>query len=306
MSKALFDAIALGVLALFALLAWSAESGAHGAPLDPVWTAVQQRGTLRVATDVGFWPFAFERKGELIGYDIDLARAIATELGARVEFVPTGFDGLYDTLVSGRADMIASALPYAPEQGFRARFSRFYFDAGQALVARAGAPVASVADLSGRVVGVALGSDANALARRMLHDGASFTLHSDYDDPADALADLRAGELDAVITDMVTALEATRGRDELRIAAALTSEPLALAFPRAAFQLEAEVNRILDALRRDGFFTRLNERWFGMGGSARGGTGRAMPSQKYSSSSRGGEAWGQPLAPGFTETLHKS
>lgn len=171
--------------------------------------------------------------------------------------------------------MIASALPYAPEQGFRARFSRFYFDAGQVLVAPAGAPVASVADLSGRVVGVALGSDANALARRMLHDGASFTLHSDYDDPTDALADLRAGELDAVITDMVTALEATQGRDELRIAAALTSEPLVLAFPRAAFQLEAEVNRILDALRRDGFFTRLNERWFGMGGSARGGTGRA-------------------------------
>lgn len=277
MAKALFDAMALGALALFALLAWSAESGTRGAPLDPVWAAVQRRGTLRVATDVGFRPFAFERDGELIGYDIDLARAIAAELGVEVEFVPTGFDGLYDTLVSGRADMIASALPYAPEQGFRARFSRFYFDAGQALVAPTGAPVAGMADLSGRLVGVALGSDADALARRMLRDGANFTLRSDYDDPAAALADLRAGRLDVVITDMVTALEATQGHEDLRIVAALTSEPLALAFPRAAFGLEAEVNRILDALRRDGFFARLNERWFGMGGSAtaRGGSGRA-------------------------------
>jgi polar amino acid transport system substrate-binding protein len=272
------------VLALFALLAWSAESGARGALLDPVWAGVQRRGTLRVATDVGFRPFAFEQHGQPTGYDIDLARAIAAELGVRVEFVPTGFDGLYDTLVSGRADMIASALPYAPEQGFRARFSRFYFDAGQTLVAPAGAPVASVADLRGRVVGVALGSDADALARRMLREGASFTLRSDYDDPASALADLRAGRLDAVITDTVTALETTWGRDELRIVAALTSEPLALAFPRAAFRLEAEVNRILDALRRDGFFARLNERWFGMGGSAtaRGWAGRASPSQQYS------------------------
>ncbi|MCX7791851.1 MAG: ABC transporter substrate-binding protein [Chloroflexaceae bacterium] len=277
MAKALFDRMALGVLVLYALLAWSAEGGARGAPLDPVWAAVQRRGTLRVATDVGFRPFAFERDGELIGYDIDLARAIAAELGVEVEFVPTGFDGLYDTLVSGRADMIASALPYAPEQGFRARFSRFYFDAGQALVAPTGAPVAGMADLSGRVVGVALGADADALARRLLREGASFTLRPDYDDPAAALADLRAGRLDAVITDMVTALEATQGREDLRIVAALTSEPLALAFPRAAFRLEAEVNRILDALRRNGFFARLNERWFGMGGSAttRGGSGRA-------------------------------
>jgi len=268
MSRALYDGIAIGVLVLYALLAWSAEGGARGAPLDPVWAEVQRRGTLRVATDVGFRPFAFEEHGELTGYDIELARAIAAALGVTVEFVPTGFDGLYDTLVSGRADMIASALPYAPEQGFRARFSHFYFDVGQVLVAPAGAPVAGMADLRGRVVGVALGADADALARRMLREGADFRLRPDYDDPAAALADLRAGRLDAVITDTVTALEATRGRADLRIVAALTSEPLALAFPRPAFRLEAEVNRILDALRRDGAFARLNERWFGMGAAA--------------------------------------
>ena len=261
--KALFDATALGVLLLYALLAWSAEGGARGAPLDPVWAAVQQRGTLRVATDVGFWPFAFEQDGQVTGYDMDLAQAIAAELGLTVEIVPTGFDGLYSALVSGRADMIASALPYAPEQGFRARFSRFYFDAGQVLVTPAGAPDASAGELAGQVVGVALGSDADTLARRLLRDGGNFVLRSTYDDAAAALADLGAGRLDAVITDMVTALEATRGRTDLRIAAALTSEPLALAFSRSAFRLEAEVNRILEDLQRSGFFATLNERWFG-------------------------------------------
>jgi len=260
---ALFDAAALGVLLLYALLAWSAEGGARGAPLDPVWAAVQQRGTLRVATDVGFRPFAFEQDGQVTGYDMDLAQAIAAELGLTVEIVPTGFDGLYSALVSGRADMIASALPYAPEQGFRARFSRFYFDAGQVLVTAAGAPGAGAGDLTGQVVGVALGSDADTLARRLLRDGGNFVLRSTYDDAAAALADLGAGRLDAVITDMVTALEATRSRTDLRIAAALTSEPLALAFPRPAFRLEAEVNRILEDLQRSGFFATLNERWFG-------------------------------------------
>lgn len=260
-ARRLLDLAAALVLILYALVAWGAEGGRGGAALDPVWAAARERGALRVAVDVGFRPFADQVGGELAGYDVDLARAVAARLGLRAEFVPTGYDALYDTLTSGRADMIASALPYAPEQGFRARFSSFYFDAGQVLVVPAASPINGPADLGGRVVGVALGSDADALARRMARDGAAFALRSTYDEPAEALADLRAGGLDAVLTDNVAALTAVQGAPGLRIAAALTSEPYALAMPRAAFQLEAEVNRALADLRDEGLFAELNERW---------------------------------------------
>jgi ABC-type amino acid transport substrate-binding protein len=259
--EALRDLAALVVLLCYGLLAWSAEGGigARAGALDPVLAAARARGALNVAVDVGFRPFADEEGGELLGYDIDLARAVAERLGLDVVFVPTGYDGLYDTLTSGRADLIAAALPYAPEQGYRARFSSFYFDAGQVLLTAAGAPQG--ADLAGRRVGVALGSDADALARRMARDGGGFELRSGYDEPGQAIADLRAGRLDGVITDNVSALSAVQGAPGLQISAALTSEPLALALPRPAFQLEAEVNRALAELRREGFFEALNERW---------------------------------------------
>ncbi len=261
--KALLDVAALCGVLLYGLLAWSAEHGTPSGPaLDPVWAAAQTRGSLRVATDVGFRPFAFAQGEHLVGYDIDLARAVAARLGLSVEFVPTGYDGLYDTLVSGRADMIAAALPYAPEQGFRARFSQFYFDAGQVLVAPADATLSGMSSLAGQRVGVALGSDADALARQLLRGGARFTLRSAYDEPAAALADLRAGRLDAVIVDNIAALEATQAAPGLRIVAALSSTPLALAVPRPAFRLEAEINRALGELRREGFFEELNRRWF--------------------------------------------
>lgn len=258
---AIRDLTAVAILICYGLLAWSAEGGigARQGTLDPVLAAARARGALNVAVDVGFRPFADSEGGELVGYDIDLARAVAERLGLGVVFVPTGYDGLYDTLTSGRADMIAAALPYAPEQGYRARFSSFYFDAGQVLVTPVGAP--GGAELAGRRVGVALGSDADALARRMVRDGGDFELRSSYDEPAEALADLRAGRLDAVITDHVSALSAVQGAPGLQISAALTSEPLALALPRQAFQLEAEVNRALEQLRREGFFEVLNERW---------------------------------------------
>lgn len=260
---ALRDLVAVAALLGYALLAWGAEGGAAGggAALDPVLAAARERSALRVAVDVGFLPFAGQdAAGALAGYDIDLARAVAERLGLRAEFVPTGYDALYDALTSGRADMIASALPYAPEQGYRARFSAVYFDAGQVLLTREGGPVGGPADLAGRRVGVALGSDADALARRMAAGG-GLALRAEFDDAGAAIAELRAGRLDAVITDGVTGLAAAQGAPGLRIAAALTSEPLVLGMARPAFQLEAEVNRALAELRAAGFLEALNARW---------------------------------------------
>jgi polar amino acid transport system substrate-binding protein len=254
--KAIGDILAAAVLLGYAWLAWGAGGGA-GPALDQAWAAARVRGELRVAVDVGFRPFVDQRGGELVGYDVDLARAVAAQLGLRAVFVPVGFDALYSALVSGQADMIASALPYAPEEGQRARFSSFYFDAGQVLLAAERSPVAGAADLVGRRVGVALGSDADALARRMT----GLDLRSTYDEPGQAIADLRAGKLDAVICDNVSALGAVQSAPGLRIVAALSSQPYVLAVPASAFQLQSEVNRALDELRAAGLFEELNSRW---------------------------------------------
>ncbi len=258
--RAIGDVLAAAVLLCYLWLIWGAGGG-PGISLDPVWAAVRARGSVRVAVDVGFRPFVDQRDGELVGYDVDLAKAVAGNLGLRVEFVPVGFDALYSALVSGQADLIASALPYAPEEGERARFSSFYFDAGQVLLVPEGSPIARAADLDRQRVGVALGSDADALARRLAQSSAGLEVRSMYDEPGQAISDLRAGRLDAVICDNVSALGATQSAPGLRIAAALSSQPYVLAMPTAAFQLQAEVNRALDELRAAGLFAELNRRW---------------------------------------------
>lgn len=264
MQRRWIDLLAIGVVLAFGYLALVAQWGAMAPgspPLDPVWAAVRERGMLRVATDVGFRPFADERDGELVGYDVDLARALAAELGLAVEFVPTGFDALYDSLTSGRADLVASALPYAPELGFRARFSSFYFDAGLMLLVPAESSITSSADLTGLRVGAVLGSEGDSFLRRQAQTQA-LEVRDQYDEPAPLLADLRRGELDAVIVDHIVALSAVQSETGLRIAQPLTSDPYALALPRSAFQLEAEVNRALEVLRAEGFFIELNQRHF--------------------------------------------
>jgi polar amino acid transport system substrate-binding protein len=256
------DLATLLVLGCYALLVALTQPGSQTASLDRVLAAARERGVLRVATDIGFRPFSDLRDGQFIGYDIDLARAVGTKLGLEVAFVPTGFDGLYDTLTSGRADMIASALPYAPEFGNRARFSQFYFDAGQVLVVPVASPIQNTVDLAGQVVGVALGSDADSVARRLAATTSVLELRSSYEEPGAVLVALRRGEIQAAIVDNVAALSAIQGAGDLRIAQALTSEPYVLAVPPEAFQLHAALNQALEELRGEGLFEELNRKWF--------------------------------------------
>jgi ABC-type amino acid transport substrate-binding protein len=258
------DFLAAGVLLGYALLALLAEQGVSvaGQGLDPVWSQARARGTLRVAIDLGFYPFTWTEGGRAAGYDVDLARAVAGKLGLEAEFVPTGLDAVYDDLAARRADMAASALPYAPEQGWRASFSSFYFNAGQVLVAPVASPIAGPAELAGRTLAVPLGSDADTEARRMLAAGVQFTLRAEYDTPAEALDAVRAGAADAAIVDNAAALIGMR-RPGLRIVEpALTLEPYVLVFAPESYELRERVNRALEELRREGFFDELGRRWF--------------------------------------------
>ncbi len=269
------DWVALLVLLLYVLVAAGAQLGASvgGQGLDPAWAAARQRGTLRVASDFGFAPFTGVEGGRPAGYDIDLAEAVARKLGLRVEFVSSNLDSIYDDLARGRADLAASALPYAPEQGWRVAFSTFYFNAGQVLVVPSSSPVRGPAQLEGRRLGAALGSDADSYARRLAAESPRVRLSSAYDTPAEVLADLRRGALDAAVVDNASALIEIGRAPGLSLATALTLEPYVLAVPAPAFQLQQEVNRALEELRREGFFERLGCTWF----VARAGGTRPAP-----------------------------
>jgi polar amino acid transport system substrate-binding protein len=259
------DLLAATVLLVYAVLAVSAQVGASvaGQGLDPVWSAARQRGALRVAVDYGFFPFSDLEAGQPVGYDIDLARAVAARLGLRAEFVPSSLDSIYDDLANHKADLAASALPYAPEQGWRASFSVFYFNAGQVLLVRDGTPIGGPGQLGGRILGVPLGSEADTYARRLAAGEPSVQLRSNYDTAGEVVADLRRGALDAAIVDNAAALGALGRAPGLRLVEpALTLEPYVLAMPAEAFQLQAEVNRALDELRRAGFFDELGRKWF--------------------------------------------
>src|SRR4029078_10799136 len=88
------DTAAAAIVIAYAALAAITQLGASvaGQGPDPVWAAARQRGLLRVAVDFVYSPFSGVRAAQPIGYDIDLARAIAQKLDLRAEFVPSNLD----------------------------------------------------------------------------------------------------------------------------------------------------------------------------------------------------------------------
>jgi ABC-type amino acid transport substrate-binding protein len=259
------DIAAVLLLLAYAILAVSTQLGASvaGQGPDPVWAAARHRGTLRVAVDFGYYPFSGVEQGQPIGYDIDLARAVGQKLDLAVEFVPSNLDSIYDDLANHKADMAASALPYAPEQGWRAGFSTFYFNAGQVLVVPTDSQIAGPQQLGERTLGAPLGSDADTFARKLAAGDPSITLRSDYDTPAAVLADLRRGVLDAAIVDNASALSDLGHQPGLKaLGPALTLEPYVLAVPAEAYQLHDSINHALDNLRKEGYFEQLGKKWF--------------------------------------------
>ena len=255
---------ALLALAAIALAIWFVLTR-FGREEDETWARIQREGLLRVGMDASWPPFEYidGSTGQIVGLDVDLARAIGQRLGVEVELVNVGFDSLYDALYVGRFDAIVSALPYDPLLYSDVAYSISYFNAGQVLVTRADeTEISETNDLSGKKLGVELASEGDALARRLQKKIENLSLQS-YIAPQDMLWALKKDEVKAAVVDAVSAYQfiATEGgvqvvddplTDELYVIAVRLDSPLLL----------KAINEALVEMREDGTLERLQEKWF--------------------------------------------
>lgn len=169
------------------------------------WDEIAASGVLRIGIDPTYPPFAAAEGNNVVGLDIDLAQALARELGLEPKFVYFGYDGLYDALTTGQVDMLISALVVAPERTKDVAFTPGYFDAGQFLIVPANNNnTQGMADLAGRRLAVEQGALGHVTAlewQRRLPDMTVLPFTS-VDEAMDALT---AGAADAALVDHVGA-----------------------------------------------------------------------------------------------------
>ena len=121
---------------------------------------VRASGRLRVGIDATYPPFGIAEGGEFSGFDVDIARAIARELGVEAELVNASFDGVFPALQNGSFDVVISAVTITPERSATMLFSDPYIAAGQQIVVRGDSTIAGPDNLAGRTVGVQINTTA--------------------------------------------------------------------------------------------------------------------------------------------------
>jgi ABC-type amino acid transport substrate-binding protein len=226
---------------------------------DPV-ARIQAAGVLRVAFDPSFPPFEFvDAAGGAIGIDVDLGGALAESLGVEAHFVTTTYDGLYDALIVGRADVIISALYPDPTRTRDFVFSTPYFNAGEMLVAPQQSSIAAPDDLAGRQLAVVFGTDGHMAAlgweERLTPPPVLILKQS----AAEALQALTTGEVEAAVVDGLAARAAARATPLVTVL--VTDEPYVIAARSADAALIDAFDETLDVMRGDGSLELLLERW---------------------------------------------
>lgn len=230
---------------------------------DQSWSQIQQSGTLRVAMDASYPPFETidQATGQPVGLDVDLAHEIGRRLGVEIAITNIAYDGLYDALLTRKADVLISALADLPQAQGKASFTLPYFNAGEILVVKRGSGITSMEALSDRSVGVEYGSGGDVEARKWQRRLRNLTLKR-YPDPDSALKAVSSGEVDAAIVDGIAARLAVGKDASLALGPHLVDTLFGVALGSDDEILHEKLDEAIQQMMSDGTVNRLIEKWF--------------------------------------------
>lgn len=227
---------------------------------------VKKKGVLVLGTDPTFAPFEFRgADGQFQGFDIDIARAVAKDLGVKLEVRPVGFGALMpQSVTSGRVDMALSAITITAERAKIVSFSALYYRSAQVFIVKSGNPQKFGwpwnSGMKGKVIGVQANTTGQYVANDLLKPrGATIKV---YDDFAAGLADVRAGRIAALIGDAptVTDLQKRLPGQFQQAGSDLAAEDYGMVF-RKNSDLVAAANKTLARLKASGEYQNLLNKW---------------------------------------------
>ena len=239
----------------------AAGSGATGGDL---LATIQDRGEMVFATEGTWSPWTFHNEAdELTGFDIEVARAIAAELGVEATFAEGEWDGLLAGLDSGRFDTMANGVSVTPDREEQYDFTEPYAYNRIVVITTADSDIASMEDLDGKRTANTLGSSYATLAESF---GATNTGVDDFNQTIELL---QQGRIDATLNDEVVFYDYMNAHPDapLKIAAE-NSEATHVAFPlrkgAETAALREAMNEAIDALRENGTLSELSQEFFGI------------------------------------------
>lgn len=205
-------------------------------------------GTLVMGTNATFPPYEYYDGDNIVGIDVEISEAIGEKLGMEVEVQDMEFDALIPALSSNKVDFVAAGMTVTPEREASVSFTDTYATAAQVIIVKEGSDIASAEDLSGKVVGVQLGTTGDLLVSEI--EGAEVER---YPKGYEAVQSVIQGKIDAVVIDNAPAKTFVSQNEGLVILdEALSSEDYAMAINKDNAELLEQINGAIAELKEEG------------------------------------------------------
>lgn len=226
-----------------------------------------ERGYIVVGCDDTFAPMGFKKDGELVGYDIDLAKAMSEKMGVEFRFQTIDWTMKESELNNGSIDLIWNGYSITDKRKKQVNFTTPYLENRQVIITLKDSDIKTKADLEGKKVAVQKDSSAydavtaDEISKKL--DGGEPT---QYDTNNDCFMDLEAGRSDAIVADEVLAEYYISQQSEniyVILEDNFGSEQYGIGVRKSDEKLLEALNKAYDELTKEKVVEEINEKWFG-------------------------------------------
>jgi len=227
--------------------------------------AILKRGELRVGFEAGYMPFEMtDKKGNFVGFDIDVAKEMAKAM--KVKFVPvnTAWDGIIPALITGKFDIIMSGMTITQERNMKINFADPYIVIGQTILLnkKNEGAVESYRDLNNPKYTVVskLGTTGEQATKRMIPK----CTYKSFETETEAAMEVISGKADAYVYDLPNCVVfmAQQGAGKLKfLDTPFTFEPLAWGIRKGDPDFLNFLNHFLRQIKNDGRYDRIYRKW---------------------------------------------
>jgi polar amino acid transport system substrate-binding protein len=223
---------------------------------------IKDRGVLRCATLTDSVPLGYQDPAtrEIVGLDVDLCKALADQLGVKVELQGVAVSARIPTLISGRADVVAAALGYTKDRAQQIEFSSAYYQVPIKVLVKGDSSIKTFADFDGKRISAIKSSTPELYARQQIPQAKVVG----FEDAPSAFLALQQGKVQGMaMTEPAAIRFHVRSENMHFLDQALHFEPNCIGMKKGEVALTAAVDKALQAMEASGQLQSLWDKWYG-------------------------------------------
>ncbi|GBG04525.1 transporter substrate-binding domain-containing protein [Lactobacillus rodentium] len=253
--KKITIAIIALIVAGFGIFAW-ANSVRNDKKADT------SKKTLIIGLEGTYAPYSYRKDGKLTGFEVELGKAVAKEMGMKAKFVPTKWDSLVAGLGTGKFDLIMNDMTPTPERAKHYDYSIPYIKSRSILIVPASSKIKEIKEVKGKRIVAGIGTENAAIAKKY---GATVVPNGDF---STAIGMVRDGRVDGEVNSSgawytYRKKNNTKGLKAIDISKDVKPDDISALFNKKDTKLRASYNKAMQKLLDNGTVAKLSKKYFG-------------------------------------------